>query len=205
MLAHFYHVYADGVWEAPVEEHLHALTVSGLLENLDDVFVGIVGSRENRAAVKERFPAVVIAEADTGWEQLTLLKLHDYAMKHEGKIFYAHTKAAHQDDEYRAKWRRAMTYDTVTRWRECVDALDVVGVAGPYWMSSRDSEHKDHQKFFGGNFWWARTNYLRALPPVGLEHRWQAEGWIGLAGPSVKIMREGIPSWGNFEVPNVVV
>jgi hypothetical protein len=66
-------------------------------------------------------------------------------------------------------------------------------------------EHSEHKHFFGGNFWWARTNYLRALPPVEVEHRWQAEGWIGLADPSVKIMREGFPTWGNFEVPDVVV
>lgn len=205
MLAHFYHVYADGAWEAPVDEHLHALTVSGLLDNLDDLFVGIVGLPENRALVRKQFPAVVVAEADTGWEQLTLAKLQEYAMNHEGKIFYAHTKGAHQPDEYRSQWRKAMTHDTVTRWRDCVDALNFVGVAGPYWMESQEPEHKDHQKFFGGNYWWARTNYLRALPPVRMEHRWQAEGWIGLAGPSVKIMREGFPVWGNFEVPRVVV
>ena len=205
MLAHFYHVYADGAWEAPVEEHLHALTVSGLLDNLNDLFVGIVGSPENRTSVKVRFPAVVVAEADTGWEQVTLAKLHEYAMNHDGKIFYAHTKAAHQDDRYRARWRRAMTYDTVIRWRDCVHALDIVDVAGPYWMISQDSEHKNHQHFFGGNFWWGQAKYLRGLAPVGLEHRWQAEGWIGLNAPSVKIMREGIPSWENFEVPNVVV
>jgi hypothetical protein len=205
MLAHFYHVYADGAWEAPVDEHLHALTVSGLLDNLDDVFVGIVGLPENRASVKERFPAVVVAEADEGWEQVTLQKLHDYAHNHEAKVFYAHTKGAYQADDYRMLWRVAMTYDTVTRWRECVDALDFVGVAGPYWLDSAMPEHSEHKHFFGGNFWWARTNYLRALPPVEVEHRWQAEGWIGLANPSVKIMREGEPNWGNFEVPDVVV
>jgi hypothetical protein len=204
-LAHFYHVYADGAWEAPVTEHLHALTVSGLLDALDHVFVGVVGAPKNRALVCEAFPAVVVAEADEGWEQVTLQKLHHYAHNHDAKVFYAHTKGAYQVDDYRMLWRVAMTYDTVTRWRECVDALDFVGVAGPYWLDSAMPEHSDHKHFFGGNFWWARTNYLRALPPVEVEHRWQAEGWIGLADPSVKIMREGFPSWGNFEVPDVVV
>jgi len=52
-LSHFYHVYADGAWEAPVTEHLHALTVSGLLDSLDDLFVGIVGhQRIGRLFVK---------------------------------------------------------------------------------------------------------------------------------------------------------
>jgi hypothetical protein len=204
-LAHFYHVYADGAWEAPVREHVHALTISGLLDALDVMFVGIVGSENNRARVRDAVPAVVVAEADEGWEQVTLQKLHDYAHNHEAKVFYAHTKGAHQPGRFRDEWRAAMTYDTVTRWRECVDALDHLGVAGPYWIKSQEPEHKNHGSFFGGNFWWARTNYVRALPPVGVEHRWEAEGWIGLAGPSVKIMREGFPVWGNFEVPSVVV
>jgi len=205
MLAHFYHVYADGVWEAPVEEHLHALTVSGLLENPDDVFVGIVGSRENRAAVKERFPAVVIAEADTGWEQLTLLKLHDYAMKHEGKIFYAHTKGAFMPGTLRDEWRQTMTYDTVTRWVDCVEALDSHDMAGSFWMTSDRDEHKNHKSFFGGNFWWANTHYLRSLSRVGTDDRWQAEGWVGLLNPSVKVLRNGLPTAGNFGVPHAVV
>ena len=204
MLAHFYHVYADGAWEAPVEEHLHALTVSGLLENLDDLFIGIAGSSENRALVKKRFPAVVVAEADTGWEQVTLTRLHDYAMKHDVKIFYAHTKGTYQPDSYRSQWRKAMTHYTVMRWRDCVDALNVVDVAGPYWIKSQEPEHQNHQEFFGGNFWWGQAKYLRGLPPVGLEHRWQAEGWIGLGAPSVKIMREGMPTPRNVEVSDVV-
>ena len=204
-LAHFYHVYADGDWQLPVSEHLNALTLSGLLEELDDLFLGIVGTPENRELVRQAFPAVVVAESDKGWEQVTLQKLHNYSQKHKSKVFYAHTKGAYQSDDLRRLWRAAMTHDTVTRWRECVDALEEVQVAGPYWIRSDLSEHVEHKSFFGGNFWWACTSYLRQLPQLSVEHRWQAEGWIGLAEPSVRIMRKGFPIYGNFEVPNVVV
>jgi hypothetical protein len=204
-LTHFYHVFADGDWETPAREHFDAVESSGLMNQLGSIFLGVVGSPENRVKVASALPGVVVVEADEGWEQVTLQKLHHYSHDHEAKVFYAHTKGAYQVDEYHMLWRRAMTYDTVTRWRECVDALDHVGAAGSYWLKSVMPEHSEHKHFFGGNFWWARTNYLRALPPVGVEHRWQAEGWIGLAGPSVKILREGFPTWGNFEVPDVVV
>ena len=204
-LAHFYHVYADGDWQSPVTEHLHALTVSGLLERLNDFFVGIVGTPENRQLVREALPAVVIAEADEGWEQVTLQELHNYSHKQKAQVLYAHTKGAYQVDELRRLWRVAMTHDTVTRWRECVEELEKVQVAGPFWMKSSTSEHSEHAHFFGGNFWWAQSDYLRTLEPVRTEHRYQAEGWVGLGKPSVKNLREGLPTLGNFEVHNVVV
>ena len=197
-LAHFYHVYADGDWQLPVTEHLHALTVSGLLERLNDFFVGIVGTPENRQLVREALPAVVIAEADQGWEQVTLQELHNYSHKHKAQVLYAHTKGAYQVDELRRSWRVSMTHDTVTRWRECVEELEKVQVAGPFWMKSSLSEHSEHGHFFGGNFWWAQSEYVAALPPLKNDNRFQAEGWIGLGSPSVKVMREGLATWGNF-------
>ena len=201
-LTHFYHVFADGDWEIPVTEHLHALTVSGLLDTLDDLFVGIVGAPENRARVRDAFPAVVVAEADEGWEQVTLQKLHDFSHKHEAKIFYAHTKGAWSRSELARAWRVSMTHDTVTRWGECVHALEKVQAAGPFWLKSWEPEHADHESFFAGNFWWARSDYIRTLEPVGMESRFQAEGWVGLGKPSVKIMREGYSYWGNFWEPH---
>jgi hypothetical protein len=197
-LAHFYHVYADGDWQSPVTEHLHALTVSGLLERLNDFFVGIVGTPENRQLVREALPAMVIAEADQGWEQVTLQELHKYSHKHKAQVLYAHTKGAYQVDELRSAWRVSMTHDTVTRWRECVQELEMVQVAGPFWMKSSSSEHNEHGHFFGGNFWWAQSEYLAALPALKNDNRFQAEGWIGLGSPSVKVMREGLATWGNF-------
>ena len=95
-----------------------------------------------------------------------------------------------------------MIHDTVTRWRECVRALNRVQTAGPCWLKSEDPMHKEHSKFFAGNFWWARSDYVAGLPRVKNENRFQAEGWIGLRSPSVKIMREGLSYWGNLLEPN---
>ena len=44
MLAHFYHVYADGAWQDPLAEHLAALEASGLGAALDVKAAGVVGS-----------------------------------------------------------------------------------------------------------------------------------------------------------------
>jgi hypothetical protein len=201
-LTHFYHVFADGDWQMPATEHFDELVTSGLLDNLDDVFLGVVGSRQNRDKVKHYLPGVVVAEADNGWEQVTLQNVHEFAQTDDGAIFYAHTKGAWSQGDLAKQWRVSMTHDTVTRWRECVTALLDVEAAGPYWLKSWEPEHVDHDFFFAGNFWWARSDYVRTLDPVGVENRYQAEGWIGLGKPTVKNMRDGKSFWGNFWIPD---
>jgi hypothetical protein len=202
-LTHFFHVYADGNFGTPIREHFTEVKDTGLLYELDSVRVGIVGSAVNRARVLALFdelaiPVMVVATAPQGWEQVTLKKLHTFAKEDDGFIFYAHTKGAWSSDKMAHPWRVSMIHDTVTRWRECAEALDHLDTAGPYWVRSGMPEHAEHESFFAGNFWWARSDYLARLPQVKNEHRYQAEGWIGLGGPSVRIMREGLSTWGNF-------
>jgi hypothetical protein len=200
-LSHFYHVFADGDWEIPATEHFEELRVSGLLDELDGIYLGVVGSRENRRKVKRALRHHVAVEAVEGWEQVTLNKLRDFCQTDDGLVLYAHTKGAWSQSELARVWRVSMTHDVVTRWRECVYALEKVQCAGPFWLKSWEPEHADHESFFAGNFWWARSDYVRTLEPVGLENRFQAEGWVGLGKPSVKIMREGYSYWGNFWEP----
>lgn len=200
-LAHFYHIFVDGHYRRPLDEHMLALETSGLLYELDEFFVGLVGSEENRRQAKKVIPGVVIAEAETGWEQTTLSVLHDYAKDNDWFVFYAHTKGAWSNDELARQWRVSMTHATVHKWQECVDALTRVDAAGPYWLLSDEPEHKEHDYFFAGNFWWARSDYLARLPNLRYENRFQAEGWVGLAKPTVHVTHKGYPYWGNFWLP----
>jgi hypothetical protein len=197
-LSHFYHVYADGDWQRPAKEHMEELSVSGLLDELENLFLGIVGTKENRATVSRELPGVPVAEAETGWEQVTLNAVHEFAQTDPGAIFYAHTKGAWSQSKLADRWRVSMTHDTVNRWRECVQHLQDVDACGPYWIKSQMPEHREHKHFFGGNYWWARSEYVRTLEPVKSETRFQAEGWIGLKDPTVANMRTGEPTGDNF-------
>lgn len=203
-LAHFYHIYADGEYEGIVQDHVEAIISSELADSLDLFAVGLVGEKHNRIEAVELLTYYglkprVVAEAETGWEQVTLYRLHDYAKHNEAKVLYAHTKGAWSQSQLASEWRRAMTNDCVKRWQESVTHLDEWPVSGSYWVTSKEPEHIDHKAFFGGNFWWARTDYLRTLPPLLNEHRYQAEGWIGLNEPKPWIIRLGSPVFGNFD------
>lgn len=197
-VTHFYHVFADGSWEIPAEEHFKNLISSELIRKIDNIFLGIVGAETNRDKVKRKIPGIVVAEAETGWEQVTLEKLYEFSKLDNGAIFYAHTKGAWSRSELAKRWRVSMTHDTVTRWRECLTALESFDATGPYWIKSPAEEHKEHHHFFAGNFWWARSDYIRQLEPVRMDTRFRAEGWIGLGNPRVRVLREGQPYGTNF-------
>lgn len=192
MISHFYHVYANGLWQDPVREHLDALISSELYDNLDNVFVGFVGSEENVDKAKEylssRINYTAVAQQEEGWEQVTMKHVRFHAHAYDGITFYAHTKGAHDPSRINIEWRKSMTYFNVIRWRDAVHHLKTFDTVGTHWCNNA---------FWGGTYWWANNFYLRRLPDVCNEDRWDAEEWIGLA--DLKMVYDMNPGWPAFE------
>lgn len=204
-MRHFYHLWADGAWDAPLLQHLHALAAAGL-----DVTVeaGIAGAPARRrealrvlAASGVRYS--IVAEADAGFEGVTLNALHAHAhlMPAAEPVLYAHTKGATAPgDEFRHRWREGMTAVVVGQWRQCVAALADHDVAGAHWLepgarypsASVSVTVTAPLPHFSGNFWWARAGCLAPLP-VPATSRYEAETWIGLGSPRAADLRPGLP------------
>jgi len=198
---HFYHVFADGGWQKPLAEQLAALDYCGLSNELDGLFFGIVGSRENRELVKSFLPGEIVVESDRGWEQVTLNRLHEFAQSNDGVVLYSHTKGAWSSSDLAHRWRQTMIQDTVLRWPEIVPRIPPYDVAGSFWLRSPEPEHRHHGFFFAGNFWWANLEYVRGLPELQNQHRFQAEGWLGLGQPNALGVRHGLATSTNFAGP----
>ena len=197
MIRHYYHCYADApYWTDPVTEHLAAL--AAITEPVE-LTVGLVGSQDNRDLVIEhvapRLPACVAelryATFNTGWEQPTLELLHAAAAKHEDPILYCHTKGSVQPA---AEWRKRMTANVVGRWEECLLLLGKGAQAvGSHWLTPAEWPERVDSPYFGGNFWWARADYVRTLPPLRYDKRHEAEAWIGRGDPRVVDLAPGWP------------
>lgn len=201
-LAHFYHVWADGAWQKPLEEHLEALDQSGF----DGVFaVGLIGTPANRQQVVDRLAGwwapEIVAEGAAGFEQPTLSAVRWYAQAYEGAVLYAHTKGAHDNTDFRDRWRRSMTLRVVSAWRENLELLENVDAVGCHWLTEAGfpgmfgpmTVPAEGSGFFGGNFWMARCDYLKGLPEPEPSPRWQAEQWIGIGHPRVVDLLPGWP------------
>lgn len=160
-IAVFYHVARLGIWESVDAEIMRCLAASGLLEHA----------------------AFVRNECDgTEYEFPTIDLLRQHATDNDGAVLYIHTKGVVRSGPSIDDWRAAMLYWMVERWRECVYKLlkgyDAVG----YTRCERPVPH------FQGNYWWAKTSYLRTLgDPRAIEfvpsvsnqgERHKAEFWI---------------------------
>lgn len=197
--AHFYHVWADGHWKVPVHDHLKALRESRFDGS---VHIGISGSPLNRDDVKRYVSkfwspdADFCAEADVGYEQVTITALQEYVHREgtEPYVLYAHSKGAFEESVARDAWREAMTDPLVRHWRLTLSCLQDRDAVGLYWLTPEEfSDRNITSPFFGGNFWWATAAYLRTLPPVGTSSRFDAETWIGLGNPKVLDLQPGWP------------
>lgn len=201
-VAAFFHIWADGAWREPLAEFQSALSRS---QFDGPVYYVVVGSPDRAEWVEH---GVIAGHwAKSGNESVTINDLRRYAHTHDGAILYAHTKGAHENTAFRARWRRSMTARVIERWRKNVQYLvddngdGCVDAVGCHWLTEAEypgmfgamTVPAEGSGFFGGNFWMARCDYLRTLPPCKPEPRWEAEQWIGVGHPRVVDLLPGWP------------
>ena len=123
-LAHFFHIWTPGDWTEPVLGHVDALLAAGFT---GPVYLGLVGGKFWRDAARDAFDpldARVAVEADSGFEQVTLAKVREYAIEHDGAVCYAHTKGSADATEFRKQWRRSMTRLVIDDWKANLARLE---------------------------------------------------------------------------------
>jgi hypothetical protein len=188
----FYHVACMGHWQEVVEEQLALLKRVGL----NGVRAGMLGTGGDRAqlqAIAARHEIDLCIEYHHTDLQMfeipTIEMLSEWCQYNDGYVLYFHTKGvSDRYSPFKEDWRQLMHQWVVERWRENAELLragyDAVGVN---WQHNPPNSH------FPGNFWMARTSFIRALKPFQQydrelpyvannrndQERLAAEFWIG--------------------------
>lgn len=177
-LFNFYHIYADGKWKAPVEEYIESLQESDLGAILAGFLVGIVGTPDNREAAKDYLSKTgirhhIVAEADTGWEQVTQFAMVELAKNLDGYVLYSHTKGSSQPTMLNIRWRKSMVKHLVNNWQTATRELETHTAVGCHWLK------QENGSYFAGTFFWTTFNHIRKLGKPMNGTRYDAEVWIG--------------------------
>lgn len=196
-VAHFYHIWAAGAWAPAAQEHDDALEAAGFPGKPK---LGVTGPAEDRYVVAEwaRLHGwQIAAEADEGFEQVTLSALRAWALTDTAPaiVLYAHAKGARHDLRgTNSAWRQEMTSRLVGEWRTIQLLLERHEAVGCCWRNRDEFPQMGlpGSGIFAGNFWWATRDYLRKLPEPGTSVPGEAEAWIGLGHPDVVDM---LPGW----------
>jgi hypothetical protein len=196
-IAVFYHsVYSPNALPI-IREAVDALEQTELAKAAEHLELCFNGHPYGEVKLPENAIVTVHPEGSCN-ENLTIVAAHEFAKAHpEWNILYFHSKGAtHGPDHWSiplmTRWRACMMEHCVHKWKECIEVLQCYEAVGAHWMEKQ--AHNIPFSMFGGNFWWARSEFLATVPSMYERHkertgnlwdwdnRYEAEVWIG-TGP----------------------
>jgi hypothetical protein len=206
----FWHVNELGGWREVADQQWRLLLSSGLYDAAKEVHVCCNGQpwtftdwfntklpdlQENKVKL------ISVCNHAAFHEWPTLNYMHDQCKQSTSNflVCYIHLKGLlRYGDPNVADWREFMNWGAIERWQDNVTALADHDCAGTNW----NTEPWPH---FSGNFWWARSDYIKKLDPLmhpedklnrqitqfkphPTEPHWRFdnEAWIGSKDPNYK-------------------
>lgn len=188
----FYHAFLWGEWKHLVQNQMLRLHSSGILDKMSSMTIGVScfndddyrwfvdlwGEYQN--VFIKRTPQELLARE----ERTTLMLLKEWCDSNDTvePILYFHTKGLTRSGYNIELWRMYMEYYNIDRWRYAVSAIN--NGWDTYGVNLRDNTEELFGKkylHYNGNFWWAKSSYVRTLDKdllVGA-NRWEGEFWIG--------------------------
>ena len=155
----FYHLACMGNWQEVFREQMLQLQQSGF----EEIDLTILGTEEQLQTVdlicQELHLKTNIIFQDpelTLFERLAIFAIEKYAQQNEGFVLYLHSKGVSDPNSLiKTNWRQLMMRELVEKWADCLLKLPYYDIIGVDW--------RDAPPHFSGNFWYAKTNYLRKL------------------------------------------
>ena len=140
--------------------------------------------------IKDRFPFVNIIdmrdvrEQPNFYEGQTLAKIYEHCQQNDDYVFYFHNKGISSYTTHIPgaikDWRNYMQYFNLEKWKDCVAKLDEgYDCCGVDWVERHDIKLDFVVQHYAGNFWWARSDYIRKLKhPLKIEDYMDVEAMM---------------------------
>ena len=209
-IIHYYHILCNpntNITHLLVLQHMNAICNYGLVSVLDEIRIGLVGLPEQRKIVKEMLQQSmvkdkikIVIERQRADEHITLQHMHNASQEEECYYLYGHTKGAYHTHFSNLVWVRSMIFYNIVGWGKMLEKLEnkEIDCAGCFWLTKEKHPNilrdvPEGTPFFGGNYYWAKSSYIKTLPIVPKDNRYKAERWIGLNDPNIYCIQYGHP------------
>lgn len=199
----FWHIYANKNLQERakniIERQFEKIKKSGLLDRCEQIFIGYVGdvdfpSEEILKNSKVRF----FAREFTGGEGITtlFLKLFCDYLSSDALVLHIHNRGVTHNPDFPDKcvnverlkhcclpaedWTLMMEFFTIERWAQSIAFLEDKFACGcEMWSHAHREFPNDFIFHYVGNFWWARSDYIKLLDFPSFFNRYtQSEDWI---------------------------
>jgi mRNA-degrading endonuclease HigB of HigAB toxin-antitoxin module len=196
----FVHNYLDNHWLETVVLQVNRLINSGLYKSSHKIFFGVYSNSKDNIYLFESIVKkydidlkinTIIFDQNM-YEFSTLILLQNYCkINKNGISLYYHTKGTSHKIKHPniESWRECLEYFNIDKWRTNFDIInyenfDVCGALYVTWFSSPNFKL---EKYYAGNFWWAKNSYISNLPNLGRlyyeqpQNRHLCEAWLGMS------------------------
>lgn len=161
----YWHLTELSNWQQVCDQQWDLIKSSGLYDASSDVYLCGNGRKWpfNDWMTKHTEDKLAFAHVNPNssfYEYPSLNFMHSQAYEAEENynILYIHLKGVTRPDDPNIRdWRDFLNWSVIERWSDCVKALEDHDVAGPNWETAP-------WPHFSGNFWWARSDYIKRLP-----------------------------------------
>jgi hypothetical protein len=196
-----------------VEEQINTLYGTGLADAAEVFFIGLNGGMGDFREMKKLAPtATILLHGENAASELpTMAFLEKWLRDKTGwYVLYFHAKGvcwppSKPGWDLRQAWRRCMTHHLIINWQRCIlDLQDGYDMVGAHWLTADKYHHTPaaalKNGIWGGNFWWATSEYLRQLKPLQPNHAWTeryfAEMWP--TNNRVPKVKDYAPHWPDL-------
>jgi GR25 family glycosyltransferase involved in LPS biosynthesis len=150
-------------------EHMVEMVLS---QEFDKIFVVNIGEPVN--IVHPKIQVIEYSKNIYSFELETINLIRTFSENQECDVLYLHTKGITQKSPNVTDWVNMMLYFLVEKTEECVEKLKEYDTVGCN-LYLHSHECRSH---YSGNFWWAKTSYLRTLPYLSMISSHEAEIWL---------------------------
>lgn len=197
----FFHIFAVNRWKEITMELVNDLRVSGLYNVCQSIDVTLItsSSEEDRrwvtSVVGDKCNIVKVSTNPQDYEFPALEHMRKRAVNDDEPFYalYIHTKGSGNSREsaknywpmigsYKelviasTRWRKFMSHYNIINWKSAVTAS-----ANGYDTYGANYKVQPPYRFYGGNFWWAKSEHVAVLPIFSEDEklwRYNAETWL---------------------------
>lgn len=196
-----YHVLCVNDWETLFKEQIKALKDSGLFEATERIYVScIVSHAEDALKIKEyigeKCSLIHVTFDKAVFEFPAIDFICRKAQQEDFVVYYFHTKGVSYQNctsnSYPAKsilrlrknveaWRKMMEYFIFDKYNVATNVLKEYDTYGCYYKEVSNPSSLSSYKYYAGNFWWSKSEYIRKIPKLTSEQhkdRYWAENWL---------------------------
>lgn len=177
----FWHICSLNHWREIAEDQFKDIYSSNLFKEIDKIYITYLGNSKDDINFllekTDKISLIYYSNYMKDYERACLRQLKKWSQDNEAYVLYIHAKGVSRVSRPKTKkaiweWRKMLEYMLINKYQVCINGLndgyDVIGTNLCRSLSNLSMGPFTNKKllFFSGNFWWAKTSYIKNLPDI---------------------------------------